>query len=88
MGGAWRPKKEEFLHFIFVLTYAAVHVGDPSKQPWLTVNKYNTYTRYNTYSIHKKNFLRAGRVSSELISDIVTSDSQACFDGPLQYTAA
>ena len=31
-GWEWRPKKQEFLHFIFVLTYAAVYCRGPSKQ--------------------------------------------------------
>ena len=31
-GWEWRPKKQEFLHFIFVLTYAVVYCRGPSKQ--------------------------------------------------------
>ena len=33
-GWEWRPKKQEFLHFIFVLTYAAVYCRGPLKQAW------------------------------------------------------
>ena len=36
-GWEWRPKKQEFLHFIFVLTYAAVYCRGPSKQAWLNL---------------------------------------------------
>ena len=38
-GWEWRPKKQEFLHFIFVLTYAAVYCRGPSKQAWLNVHE-------------------------------------------------
>ena len=31
----WRPKKEKFFHFIFILTYAVVHGEWVSKQPCL-----------------------------------------------------
>ena len=39
VGGPWRPIKEEFLHFIFIFTYAVVHGKWVSKQPWSNAKK-------------------------------------------------
>ena len=62
----WRPKKEEFFHFIFILTYAVVHGEWVSKQPcrWRTpqlrVAEIQTVLNLLFYWVHNPSLLVRG----------------------------
>ena len=45
-----------FPQFIFVLTYAAVHVGDPSKQPWNSLIHTHAHPPHSRTPMHAHTF--------------------------------